>query len=324
MKRLCFLIIFSLFLLIGLTSKATTTTISDNDLQDDNLVNPGSIPGDFFYSFDRFFEDVSIKLSFKDEKKIEKYVRYAEERLAEINQLNPEENLEWMDQLYDDYGMSLKQANDLLTDVISKGKLKAGKLEKLQIRIERVTTKEELINSKAKGKINTEVKEKVKELKVETYLTTMSEELTDEERDSIINKNIKGKDIIKLKSLSQLSGLSIDEIMELDIFMPDDPVSKVREMEIDYNKLETVLEIEKEQLIEDLKDYHKALNQNRKAEKEQEKADKDKGKSEEEREEIKEEAKKRKEEAEKRREEIEKKIKDKINNGNGNGRGNGN
>ncbi|QVK17929.1 hypothetical protein KHQ81_14045 [Mycoplasmatota bacterium] len=320
MKRLSFCIIFSLFLIIGLSTKATTTN-TDND-SDNQLIDAGLVPGDFFYFLDRFFENVSLKVTFSDEKKIEKHIKFSQERLAELNEMNPEKKHEWVDKLYDDYGVNLNKANDMLTNLISEGKINKNKKEKLQIAIEDVTSKEEMLNEKIKDKINEEVKDKVKELKVQTYLTAMCEDLTEEEMNSLRENNIKKHDMVRIKALAMLSDMSISDILDLDIFLQDDPTSKKVEKKIDFEKLKTELDIDKEQLINDLKEYHKTLNQNRKAEKEKQHAGNEKGKSQEQIDKIREEAEKRQEEAQKKRDEIKERIKDKMN-GKEDNKGNG-
>jgi len=306
--------------MIGLTANATTTTENDSD----HLVNAGLVPGDFFYSTDRFFERVSLSLTINDKKKIEKYLRYAEERLAELNEIDPEKKHEWVDKLFDDYGVNLQKANNILTNLIAEEKISQTKIKKLQIKVEAITTKEEMIHSKTKAKINNEAKSAVQELKVQSYLLALYEDLSEDEISILLEKKIMRQDIVKIKALSLLSGLSIIEIIELDIFLPDNPKSKKMEVEFDFNKLEAVLGINKEQLVVDLKAYHKSLNENRKAEHEKENAEKEIGKSQEEINRLKDEAKKREEEAEKKRKEIEEKIKERMNENNnnqGNGKG---
>lgn len=312
MKRFIFLIIFSFSLLLGsIISNAEELTKSS-----EKLTNAGTIPGDFFYKFDRFFENLSLSLTFDDEKKVEKHMRYAEERLAEINQLDPEEDLEWLDKLFDDYGVSLYKTNILLTNIIIKGEINSDKLEEIQIKLENITTKEEKINLNAKEKINEESKTKVQEVKVDSYLISISEKVSKEEQTTTNGKSIGEGMLIKLKSLSNTFGLSIDDILEMDIYVEDDLTTKEVEKEIDFLKLESELGLDKEQLIDNLKDFQKSILENRKAEKEKEKIDNQKGKTDEEKEELKKEIEERQKESQEKLNELQEKIRESFLNGN--------
>lgn len=54
--------------------------------------NPGVKPGNFFYFFDTTFEQISLFFTFSPEKKAEKALAYADERLAEVEALADEQN----------------------------------------------------------------------------------------------------------------------------------------------------------------------------------------------------------------------------------------
>lgn len=54
----------------------------------------GSTPSSFFYFFDTTFENISLFFTFDSEKKAEKALNYAEERLAEIREISSDNNPE--------------------------------------------------------------------------------------------------------------------------------------------------------------------------------------------------------------------------------------
>lgn len=54
--------------------------------------NPGIKPGSFFYFFDITFEKIGLFFTFNPEKKVEKALAYADERLAEVEALTKEKN----------------------------------------------------------------------------------------------------------------------------------------------------------------------------------------------------------------------------------------
>ncbi len=333
MKRLILIMVFSLFLSIGLSVNAenVTTTISDNTENSDTLIDAGLIPGDFFYGFDRFFENVSLFFTFNNEKKVEKYSRYAEERLAELNKISLDKQPEWVDKLFDDYGVSLNNANNLLSDMITKGNVKQSVIEKLQITVENVTSKEDLIKSNTKEKINQEIKNVVQGLKVQTYLTTICEGMTTNDIELLDNQNVSNHNKVIIKALADLSDISISDIINLDIYLPDDPTTSIIEKNLDIDKLDNILGIDKEQLIQQLIEFHKTLVQKWQAEKESQNAQSHSGKTQEEIDQMKEEAQEKQEEAQLKQDQIKEKIQEKINqNGNidhgndGSKNGNGN
>ena len=72
MKKLTILLIpFVLFAFIMPTQASAAT-------------NAGIKPGSFFYFFDTAFENVGLFLTFNPEKKAQKALKHADERLAEI------------------------------------------------------------------------------------------------------------------------------------------------------------------------------------------------------------------------------------------------
>src|SRR3989344_8924983 len=54
--------------------------------------NPGVKPGTFFYAFDTTFEKINLLFTFNSASKVEKALLYAEERLAEVDNLSEQKN----------------------------------------------------------------------------------------------------------------------------------------------------------------------------------------------------------------------------------------
>ncbi len=309
MKRIILIIFLSFLVLLSTKVHAEVITQNDEDIVD-KLTNAGSIPGDLFYKFDRFLESVSLIITFNEEKKVEKYMLYAEERLAEINQLDPEKDLEWLDKLFDDYGVTLNKTNDLLINIIDEGKINSNELKKMQNKLENITSKEERISNKAREKINFETKDKVEEVKVDSYLISISNKMTENEKKLVKEKNMSVGLLIKLISFSNLTGVSIDEIIEMDIYVEDEISAIEGKKEIDFQKMESILGIDKKQLMDNLKASHKSIIENRKAEKEKDKIDKQNGKTDEEKEKLKREIEKKQKEMQEKLAEMQEKFRE--------------
>lgn len=305
--RKSFFVLFVSFLLLSSTTSYAATT--EQTASNEELIGAGITPNSVFYGIDRFFEKISYFLTFSDEKRIEKLTRFSEERLAEINEIDADKNQESLDDLYDDYGTDINKANNILTKLIEKGKASEDKLQKMQGILEKATTKEELIKVKSKDKINQELKNRVQEIKVQVYLTVISDIMNEEENEQL--KKYGNGVILKLKALAEITGLTMDEILNLDIYGPDDPTTEIVEKDLDFEKLEKVLDLDKEDLIDYLKDYHKNKVEEREAEKERQQ-----GKKEDEEEDTekgeKDEAEQRREEAQKRQEEIQKDMNERV------------
>ncbi|HWO74922.1 MAG TPA: DUF5667 domain-containing protein [Bacillus sp. (in: firmicutes)] len=58
-----------------------------NEQEEVTTADPGLTPGNFFYFLDKFFENVSLLLTFDDTEKVQKYAEYASEKIAEAEEL---------------------------------------------------------------------------------------------------------------------------------------------------------------------------------------------------------------------------------------------
>jgi len=82
------------FVSFAQTAATGTTTVTPPAAT--RVVNPGFIPGDFFYFLDGLGEQINLALTFNKEKKAALHLQYAKERVAEINEVlkNPRAKLE--------------------------------------------------------------------------------------------------------------------------------------------------------------------------------------------------------------------------------------
>jgi Domain of unknown function (DUF5667) len=251
MRRL-FLIALLTFCLIG----STNVRASDTKLD----VKAGITPNSRLYTLDLFFEKVGMKLSFNEEQRVKKLLKQAEERLAELNQMDPVEDLEAIDSLYDAYGYKLKQANSKLEKLTIKNNNKTNKkLISLKDQLETTTNNEELLKEHVKTVLNDEVIEQVQIVKTESYLTSMLDSVEPETIQSLRDQNYGVGIIVKLSAFSQLSGLTIEELLALDIYSEDNPNTEETEKDFDFKKIESSIGLSKQDLIKNLKEYHSAV-----------------------------------------------------------------
>lgn len=115
--------------------------------------NAGTTPGSFFYFFDTTFENISLFFTFNSEKKAEKALDYAEERLAEIREISSGDNPERIEKATADYENKISLATE-----------RAGNLEeeKAAVLLNTISEKTE-VHQKTLSDILSEVPEGAKE-----------------------------------------------------------------------------------------------------------------------------------------------------------------
>ncbi len=73
----------------------------------------GIAPDSSFYWFKKFFEGFDILFTFDDVTKAEKYLKYAELRLAEAKKMTEKGKLEFIDNLIEEYEANLEKGNEI-------------------------------------------------------------------------------------------------------------------------------------------------------------------------------------------------------------------
>lgn len=71
----------------------------------------GITPDSFLYQIDRFFEDVSLFLTFNEESKARVHITIAEERIAELNDIFEKGKLQFVLDLRDNYNKHIERSN---------------------------------------------------------------------------------------------------------------------------------------------------------------------------------------------------------------------
>lgn len=115
MKKL--LIVGAVLMFVPFTSFAqTATTNVVPETAATTITNPGLLPGDFFYFFDRWTEALNMALTFNKENKARKHLEYAKERIAEMGKVleNPTAKLEDVKSAKDDFDTQVADAAALV------------------------------------------------------------------------------------------------------------------------------------------------------------------------------------------------------------------
>ncbi len=111
MKKL--LIGFALmFLLMPAVNAETVETGSGVTETPEEETDAGITPDSIFYFFDIALENLDLALTFDEEAKVEKFIAYAEERLAEAEEMNDEEKQEFVEELILEYLANIEEASD--------------------------------------------------------------------------------------------------------------------------------------------------------------------------------------------------------------------
>lgn len=155
-------ILFTLmFLVIGILSfaqavedNATPTLLGEGEPETTSedveieLEDAGQVPGDFFYGFDKGFDNLRLFLTFNEERKIERSLRIAEERLAEAKLLAERGDVKRAEQARLQHDKFLEKAQERFLKIEAKDEDGLRKIARLQDRID--SHEEKILSVKAK------------------------------------------------------------------------------------------------------------------------------------------------------------------------------
>ncbi len=220
MKKLIimFLLFSSLFLLIGSKTNASDITTSEkmDTTSTVNLPNPGIKPGNFFYKFDKFFENLSLKFTFNDEKRAEKLSRFAEERLAELNSIDSKTAQKYGDELFNEYGLDVEKANLYIQNLAADGKISNNKLAKIEALAQNSEMIQEKIQDKLQDRVSESVRTQVRN-DIQNTKISMFSQFTDV--DTIVQLHEDGycyRDLLRLQAISELSLITIPDLLLIE------------------------------------------------------------------------------------------------------------
>lgn len=259
MKKLMimFLLCSGILFMVGFKASAEETTPTEQTTESDALPNPGVKPGNFFYSFDKFFENVSLRLTFSDEKRVEKLSRFAEERLAELNAINSEVAQKYADELFNEYGLDIEKAHLYVQKLVAEGKISETKLEKIESRIQKAEMRQEKLQEKVRERISEKVRNQVRK-SISTARMSIFNQFTDIDLIKQLHEEGYGYGVLlKLQAISELSSTPINDLLLIENAVTTDDFGK-------HINIDTILEdqnITIDQLQEKIKEYRSTAKQ---------------------------------------------------------------
>ncbi len=202
-----FLILLMILTIPSLKAAEETTDI----VVEEELLDPGLKKGDFFYFTDKATENLDLFFTFDRKEKLEKRLKYVNERLAESNALYDENKEEYANETLDEYILELERTTELISEDLLAGINQEDLIEEINRLNDR---SDAIIETKVK---NEKVKEKLENKKADILLTTLAadkygEKETAEKVKSLREEGKEFKEISKIIELSELSGLTIEEI----------------------------------------------------------------------------------------------------------------
>ncbi|ERJ11482.1 DUF5667 domain-containing protein [Haloplasma contractile] len=256
------------------TDTSVTTEASDGvgttDSVDIDLKDGGITPDSALYGLDKLFEEISLKLTFDEEKQAQKLLEIAEERLGELQDLDEDSVAEFADELYEEYGVRLETANETLSKLIAEGKIDDDDLAEIQDKLGHASDAELAVDENKKEAINEEIKNKIKDVQTKSYAVSVATGLEEDQVSKLKEEGFGYGEILKLTAFANMSGMTVEELIYLDIFEENED----GEVEVDFGKLAEELGIDKDDVKDQFKAYKDVVKQTRKSQRDN-KNDKD-------------------------------------------------
>ena len=88
----------------------------------EDMVKAGITPGNAFYGIDRALEKIQLMLTFNDIKDAKLHLKFAEERLSELNEIVKKNKTKYIDGLVEKHDKHLQKAQEKIQEAQEKGK----------------------------------------------------------------------------------------------------------------------------------------------------------------------------------------------------------
>src|SRR5690554_4129777 len=206
MKKILLVLGFSFILISGgITAYASEmgTTTSEPAVEDsvELEADAGIKPGSIFYGLDKSLE--KLRLFFASEgKKQELLLKFAKERLAELNELDEEGLEKFGDSLYEQYGVNLEKVSEKLAEKIANGDVDKT-IEKIKEKLDRAAEIEKAVSSDKVEAISDNVKKKIKEVQTKTYAVNIVTDIDTEQVDALKELGYGYGEILKLQAFAE-------------------------------------------------------------------------------------------------------------------------
>ena len=172
----------------------------------------GITPDSFFYNFDKLAEKLQLLFTNKPEKEADLFLQFANERLAETDKMAELEKKKYINQLIEQYLLTLQKAQEKVGEVVSNEETDSQVKEDLSTKLEDTTSVTEGVEQNLDGDRQTVLDEK----RQEAYLVAnVIKDIDPEKVKSLREQGFGFGEIVKVVSLAEASGKTEDEMAAL-------------------------------------------------------------------------------------------------------------
>lgn len=171
--------------------------------------DPGTTPDEFLFTFDQLLEELQLFLTFDNEKEAQLLLDFANERLAEASVMSQENKRELVQETFKDYLITLKKAQEKVTEVIVEKETDATGEARLAEELEKAANLEEGITEELEDGLKEAVTEETEQTKI---VANVVKELDREMVSKLREQNLGYGQIAQIFWLAEAAGKTVEEV----------------------------------------------------------------------------------------------------------------
>lgn len=171
--------------------------------------DPGTTPDEFLFTFDQLLEELQLFLTFDNEKEAQLLLDFANERLAEASVMSQENKRELVQETFKDYLITLKKAQERVTEVIVEKETDATGEARLTEELEKAANLEEGITEELEDGLKEAVTEETEQTKI---VANVVKELDREMVSKLREQNLGYGQIAQIFWLAKAAGKTVEEV----------------------------------------------------------------------------------------------------------------
>ncbi len=171
--------------------------------------DPGTTPDEFLFTFDQLLEELQLFLTFDNEKEAQLLLDFANERLAEASVMSQENKRELVQETFKDYLITLKKAQEKVTEVIVEKETDATGEARLAEELEKAANLEEGITEELEDGLKESVTEETEQTKI---VANVVKELDREMVSKLREQNLGYGQIAQIFWLARTAGKTVEEV----------------------------------------------------------------------------------------------------------------
>jgi len=230
-------------------------------------VKAGIKPDSPFYFLDRGWEKFRLWITVNEEKEMKLLLKYSEERLAELNELNDDLLIKHADSLYEAYGINIEVINHQLSKWVIIGEMEESKLIIFKEQLNHIIEVDSSIEQSKINHISQEVKSKINDFKTTSCALVIVSHVDKQALHKLNDQGFGYGDMIKMMAIMDLSGKSIEELMYLDIYTEE------KQKSIEMSQLANELDMDMHELHHQFQEYKNVVKKISEEENEERKQD---------------------------------------------------